>query len=162
MAVDVFIVSGFLGAGKTTFIQKLMREVFRGVRLAVVENDFGEESVDASLLGTSGVLVTELNSGCICCSLSGDFVRAFLDMLGRFKPEKVIIEPSGVAKLSDVVRACEDPRIAQLAEVRGKITVVDASSCRKYADNFGEFFEDQIEHADTILLSRTGRSPDRT
>jgi G3E family GTPase len=100
-------------------------------------------------------MVNEINSGCICCSLSGDFVRAFADMLGQFEPDYVIIEPSGVAKLSDVVLACEDPKIASLAAVRGKITVVDVNNCKKYIDNFGEFFEDQIQHADTILLNRT-------
>ncbi|MDR1481145.1 MAG: GTP-binding protein [Synergistaceae bacterium] len=159
MAADIFIIAGFLGAGKTTLIQKLIREVFQDKRTAVVENDFGEESVDASLLGASGVMVNEINSGCICCSLSGNFVRAFGDMLDQFKPDHVIIEPSGVAKLSDVVLACEDPRIAPLAGVRGKITVVDVNSCKKYIDNFGEFFEDQIQHADTVLLSKIDAPP---
>jgi G3E family GTPase len=159
MAADIFIISGFLGAGKTTLIQKLIREALQGKRAAIVENDFGEESIDASLLGSSGIMVNEINSGCICCSLSGNFVRAFVDMLGQFEPDCVIIEPSGVAKLSDVVLACEDPKIASLAAVRGKITVVDVNNCKKYIDNFGEFFEDQIQHADTILLNRMDGLP---
>ncbi|HAG11982.1 MAG TPA: hypothetical protein DCK76_11565 [Desulfotomaculum sp.] len=121
--------------------------------------DFGEISVDAALLKSGGVEVKEINSGCICCSLSGDFVKALKELLSRFHPDKIIIEPSGVGKLSDIMKACSDPRIHPLAQVKAKITVVDVKRCKMYLDNFGEFFEDQIENADTILLSRTGDFP---
>jgi G3E family GTPase len=143
-------------------IQKLIAEAFRSDKVAIVENDFGEVNVDAALLGVSGVEVTEINSGCICCSLSGDFVEALREVLDRFKPDKVVIEPSGVAKLSDVIQACSDSRVASMAELCGKITVIDANRCQTYLDNFGEFFENQIQHADTILLSKIGNSPHKT
>jgi G3E family GTPase len=156
MPAKIYIVSGFLGAGKTTLIQKLIDEAFRNDKVAIVENDFGEANVDAALLGASGIEVTEINSGCICCNLSGDFVDALREVLDRFKPDKVIIEPSGVAKLSDVVQACLDPRIAPSAELCKKITVVDVNRCKIYLDNFGEFFENQIQCADAILLSKIG------
>jgi G3E family GTPase len=158
MPAKLYIVSGFLGAGKTTLIRKLIDEAFRNDKVAIVENDFGEANVDAALLGASGIEVTEINSGCICCNLSGDFVDALREVLDRFKPDKVVIEPSGVAKLSDVVQACLDPRIAPSAELCKKITVVDVNRCKIYLDNFGEFFENQIQCADAILLSKIGDS----
>ncbi|MDR1159180.1 MAG: GTP-binding protein [Syntrophomonadaceae bacterium] len=154
MAAEIYLVSGFLGAGKTTFIQKMLDEVFRDDKVVLIENDFGEIGVDAALLKSSGVEVTEINAGCICCSLSGDFVKALKELLERFRPDKIVIEPSGVAKLSDIIKVCHDPRIMPLAEVRAKITVVDVKRCKTYLDNFGEFFEDQIQNADIILLSR--------
>ncbi len=161
MAAEIYAVSGFLGAGKTTLIQKLLKEAFRDRQVVLIENDFGEISVDAALLQSGNVEVKEINSGCICCSLSGDFVKALKDLLDRFHPDVIMIEPSGVGKLSDVVKACSDPHILPLAKVRAKLTVADVKRCRMYLDNFGEFFEDQIRSADVILLSRTGDFPDK-
>ena len=155
MAIEVNIISGFLGAGKTTFIRKLLKESFQNRKVVLIENDFGEISVDAALMKSSGVTVRELNSGCICCSLSGDFIKSMKEISERFHPEAVIIEPSGVGKLSDIATACNDERLSGLFKVKAKITIADAKRCRMYLENFGEFFEDQIEHADTIVLSRT-------
>ncbi len=161
MAIEIYIVSGFLGAGKTTLIQKLLTEAFQTEKVVLIENDFGEISVDAALLKTGGIEVKEINSGCICCSLSGDFVRALKELWSRFHPDKIIIEPSGVGKLSDIVKACSDPYILPFAKVKAKITVVDVKRCKTYLDNFGEFFEDQIQNANVILLSRTENFPDK-
>ena len=161
MVTEIYIISGFLGAGKTTLIQKLLKEAFQNEKVALIENDFGEISVDAALLKSSGIEIKEINAGCICCSLSGDFVQALKELLTRFHPDKIIIEPSGVGKLSDVVKACADPRIQSLAAVKSKITVVDVKRCKIYLENFGEFFEDQIQNADVVLLSRTDVFPDR-
>lgn len=161
MATEIYIISGFLGAGKTTLIQKLLKEAFQNEKVALIENDFGDISVDAALLKSSGIEIKEMNAGCICCSLSGDFVKALKELLTRFQPDKIIIEPSGVGKLSDVVKACSDPRIAALAKVKSRVTVADVKRCKMYLENFGEFFEDQIEHADMILLSRTDAFPDQ-
>lgn len=161
MAAEIYVISGFLGAGKTTLIQKLLKEAFRNEKVVLIENDFGEISIDAALLKSSGVEVKEINAGCICCSLSGDFVKALKELLDRFRPDKIMIEPSGVGKLSDIIKACSDPRIKPMATVKGKITVADVKRCQMYLDNFGEFFEDQIKHADVVLLSRTERFPDK-
>lgn len=161
MVSDIYIISGFLGAGKTTLIQKLINESFKKDKVVLIENDFGEISVDAALLQSGSVEVKEINSGCICCSLSGDFVKAVKELLDRFHPDKIIIEPSGVGKLSDIIKACSDPRIQQLAKVKAKITVTDVKRCKMYLDNFGEFFEDQIKNADVILLSRTEDYPEK-
>jgi G3E family GTPase len=161
MTTEIYIVSGFLGAGKTTLIQKLIKESFQKDKIALIENDFGEISVDAALLKSGGVEVKEINSGCICCSLSGDFVKAVKELLDRFHPDKIIIEPSGVGKLSDIVKACSDQRIQKLVKVKSKITVVDVKRCKMYLDNFGEFFEDQIQNADVVLLNRTEKFPDK-
>ncbi|MCB8817089.1 CobW family GTP-binding protein [Desulfosporosinus shakirovi] len=161
MAAEIYVISGFLGAGKTTLIQKLLKEAFRNEKVVLIENDFGEISVDAALLKSTGVEVKEINAGCICCSLAGDFVKALQELLDRFHPDKIMIEPSGVGKLSDIIKACSDPRIKPLATVKGKITVADVKRCQMYLDNFGEFFEDQIKHADLVLLSRTERFPDK-
>ena len=161
MATEIYIIAGFLGAGKTTLIQKLLQQAFQRDKVVLIENDFGEISVDAALLKSGSVEVREINSGCICCSLSGDFVKAIKELLERFHPDKIVIEPSGVGKLSDILKACSDPQIQPLAKVKAKITVVDVKRCKLYLDNFGEFFEDQIQHADTILLSRTGDFPDK-
>lgn len=159
MAADLFIISGFLGAGKTTLIKKLITEGFRNENIVIIENDFGDASVDAALLRTPNIEVRELSSGCICCSLSGDFVRALLDVLKRFKPSKILIEPSGVSKVSDIIKSCSDPRVRRLATLKSAITVVDAKRCKKHLNNFGEFFEDQIKNADVVLLSHTEASP---
>jgi G3E family GTPase len=156
---EIYIISGFLGAGKTTFIQKLLNEAFRNEKLVLIENDFGDISVDAALLKTGGIEVKELSSGCICCSLSGDFVKSLKEISERFHPDKVIIEPSGVGKLSDIIRACEDWRLKGLYEIKAKITVADIKRCRSYLDNFGEFFEDQIRNADIVLFSRSESFP---
>lgn len=161
MTTEIHVISGFLGAGKTTLIQKLLQEAFKGEKVVLIENDFGDISVDAALLQSGGVEVKELNSGCICCSLSGDFVKALKELLDRFHPDKVIIEPSGVGKLSDIMKVCSDPHIQPLAKIKSKITVADVKRCKMYLDNFGEFFEDQIQHADVILLSRTEDFPDK-
>ncbi len=161
MATEIYVISGFLGAGKTTLIQKLLKEAFKQEKVVLIENDFGEISVDAALLKSGGIEVKEINSGCICCSLSGDFVKALKELLERYRPDKIIIEPSGVGKLSDVMKACSDPRILPLAKVKSKITVVDVKRCKMYLDNFGEFFEDQIQNADVLALSRTEDFPDK-
>jgi G3E family GTPase len=152
---DIYIVSGFLGAGKTTLIRKLLAEALRGEKTVIVENDFGEVGIDAALLRTSGAEVEEISAGCICCSLSGDLVKTLKKMLVRYKPDKLIIEPSGVGKLSDIAESCADEGLRGLAILRHKLTVVDAVRCRSYLENFGEFFADQIGYADTVLLSRT-------
>ncbi len=161
MTTDIYVISGFLGAGKTTLIQKLLKEAFQKEKVVLIENDFGEISVDAALLKEGNVEVTEISSGCICCSLSGDFVKALKEVLDRFRPDKIVIEPSGVGKLSDIVKSCSDPRIQPLARVQRKITVADVKRCKMYLDNFGEFFEDQIKNADIIVLSRIEVFPDR-
>jgi len=161
MSTEIYVISGFLGAGKTTLIQKLLREAFSKERVVLIENDFGEISVDAALLKSGGIEVKEINSGCICCSLSGDFVKALSDLLQRFRPDKIIIEPSGVGKLSDIIKTCSHPRLWPPAQVKAKITVVDIKRCKIYLDNFGEFFEDQIQNADVILFSRTGEFPEK-
>lgn len=155
---EIYIISGFLGAGKTTLIQKLLTEAFPEKKIALVENDFGEVSVDAALLKGGGYQVKELNTGCICCTLTGDFIAALHSLLKSYHPDVVLIEPSGVGKLSDVEKACQ--AIPQ-ADILGKITVVDVKRCQSYLENFGEFFEDQVIHADTILFSRTASFPDR-
>ncbi|MDR1217095.1 MAG: cobalamin biosynthesis protein CobW [Oscillospiraceae bacterium] len=160
MSANMYIVSGFLGAGKTTLIRKLIDEAFGGERVVLVENDFGEVSVDAALMRAGGVEVAELASGCICCSISDDFVKSLRELLVRYKPDNVIIEPSGVGKLSDITASCSDGSIRALAGLRGAITVVDAVRCNMYAENFGEFFEDQIANANAVVLSRCDGSPD--
>ncbi len=162
MAAEIYIISGFLGAGKTTLIRKLLNDSFQKGNVALIENDFGEISVDAALMRDSNIEVREMNSGCICCSISGDFVNSVRDLLEKFHPDKIIIEPSGVGKLSDIYRSCLDLRIQGLAKVKRKITVVDINCCRKYLDNFGEFFKDQIENADVVILSRTNKYPHKT
>lgn len=150
---DVYIVSGFLGAGKTTWIQKMLAEAFECRKVALIENDFGKVSFDAAVLKQQGINVTEMNSGCICCSLSGNFTGAVAELQKSYAPEILIIEPSGVGKLSDVVRAVKAAGEKQAVRIAGSITIVDAKRFRLYMENFGEFFEDQIGHADVILLS---------
>lgn len=149
------IISGFLGAGKTTLIKKMLSEVFSGQKIVLIENEFGEIGIDGGFLKDSGVEITEMNSGCICCSLVGDFGTALKEVLKKFNPDRVIIEPSGVGKLSDVIKAVE--KVAEDIEVEldHSITVADANKCKIYMKNFGEFFNNQIEYADIIVLSRT-------
>lgn len=161
MKTDIYIISGFLGAGKTTLIDRLLRERFDPRETVVIENDFGEVSLDTSLIRSGGFAVKELSAGCICCSLSGDFQAAILEVLREFSPKQILIEPSGVGKLSDIESACRSPKIANTARIRRRITVADVVRCRMYLDNFGEFYEDQIRHADAILLSRTEQNPDQ-
>ena len=151
----VDIISGFLGAGKTTFIKKLIEEVFPGEKLVLIENEFGEIGIDGGFLKDAGVEITEMNSGCICCTLVGDFSKALQKVLTEYQPDRVIIEPSGVGKLSDVVKAIEGVKEEADIEIDGRITVVDGKKAKIYMRNFGEFFENQVEHASTIVISRT-------
>lgn len=149
------VISGFLGAGKTTLIKKMLQEVFHGQKIVLIENEFGEIGIDGGFLKDAGIEITEMNSGCICCSLVGDFGTALKEVLTKFAPDRILIEPSGVGKLSDVMKAVEG--VAETAEVEldGSLTVADATKCKIYMKNFGEFFNNQIEFADTIVLSRT-------
>ena len=150
------IISGFLGAGKTTLIKKLLNEAFQGEKLVLIENEFGEIGIDGGFLKEAGVEITEMNSGCICCSLVGDFGTALKEVLDTYAPDRVIIEPSGVGKLSDVIGAVERVRDGGVAlELDSFVTVVDATKCKIYMKNFGEFFNNQVEHASAIFLSRT-------
>lgn len=148
------IVSGFLGAGKTTLIKKLIDEAFKGEKLVLIENEFGEIGIDGGFLKDAGIEITEMNSGCICCSLVGDFGTALKEVLERFAPDRILIEPSGVGKLSDVTKAVADIDDANI-ELAKSIVVADVTKCKMYMKNFGEFYNNQIEHADVIVLSRT-------
>ena len=147
------IISGFLGAGKTTLIKKLIAEAFPGEKLVLIENEFGEIGIDGGFLKEAGIQITEMNSGCICCSLVGDFGKALKEVLEKYTPDRVIIEPSGVGKLSDVVKAVQD--IGDSVVINSTATVVDASKCKMYMKNYGEFYNNQIEYAGTVILSRT-------
>ena len=150
------IISGFLGAGKTTLIKKLLNEAFKGEKLVLIENEFGEIGIDGGFLKDAGVEITEMNSGCICCSLVGDFGTALKEVLDTYTPDRVIIEPSGVGKLSDVIAAVERVKDAGVElHLNSFVTVVDATKAKIYMKNFGEFFNNQVEHASAILLSRT-------
>ncbi len=153
------IVSGFLGAGKTTLIKKLIKEAFEGEKLVLIENEFGEIGIDGGFLKDSGINITEMNSGCICCSLVGDFGTALGEVLEKYSPDRIIIEPSGVGKLSDVIKAVlgvKEKLPEETVKLNSSVTVADASKCKMYMKNFGEFYNNQIEHASTIVLSRTG------
>ena len=147
------IISGFLGAGKTTLIKKLIAEAFPGEKLVLIENEFGEIGIDGGFLKEAGIQITEMNSGCICCSLVGDFGQALKEVLEKYTPDRVIIEPSGVGKLSDVIKAVQD--IGDSVVINSTATVVDASKCKMYMKNYGEFYNNQIEYAGTVILSRT-------
>ncbi len=150
--IDIF--SGFLGAGKTTLIKKLIKEAYAGEKLVLIENEFGEIGIDGGFLKDAGIEITEMNSGCICCSLVGDFTEALVQVLDRFAPDRILIEPSGVGKLSDVIRAVEKV-VSDNVVLNSFTTVADATKCRIYMKNFGEFYNDQIQHAGCIVLSRT-------
>lgn len=153
--IDIF--SGFLGAGKTTLIRKLIAEAYKGEKLVLIENEFGEIAIDGGFLKDAGVEITEMNSGCICCTLVGDFEKALKKVMDEYTPDRIIIEPSGVGKLSDVAHAVEK---VEGAVIGAKVTVVDAGKCRMYMRNFGEFFNDQVENADLIVMSRTDTAPE--
>lgn len=148
------IVSGFLGAGKTTLIKKLLAEAYQGEKLVLIENEFGEISIDGGFLKESGVQISEMSSGCICCSLVGDFNQALKDVKAQFQPDRILIEPSGVGKLSDVIVAVKNAETEDL-KLNSFVTVADASKVKVYIKNFGEFYNNQIESAGTIILSRT-------
>ena len=155
--IDIF--SGFLGAGKTTLIKKLIKEAYAGEKVVLIENEFGEIGIDGGFLADAGIEITEMNSGCICCSLVGDFSKALVKVLEEYNPDRIIIEPSGVGKLSDVIRA------AKTAEEHGAVlncftTVADVNKCKMYMKNFGEFYNDQIKHASSIVLSHTQSARD--
>jgi len=153
------IISGFLGAGKTTFIQKMLKDVLHKEKVVLIENEFGEIGIDGGFLKDAGIEIKEMNSGCICCSLVGDFGTALKEVIDTYKPERILIEPSGVGKLSDVIKAVADLEVGKEdmkdVSLNAAVAVVDVSKCKMYIKNFGEFFINQIEHAGTIVLSRT-------
>ena len=149
------IISGFLGAGKTTFIKKLLQEAISGEQVVLIENEFGEIGIDGGFLKDAGIEIREMNSGCICCSLVGDFGKSLAEVLTKYSPDRIIIEPSGVGKLSDVIKAVVDVSADMDVQLNSAVTIVDAAKCKMYMKNFGEFFNNQIEHAGTIVLSRT-------
>ena len=153
--IDIF--SGFLGAGKTTLIKKLIKEAYAGEKVVLIENEFGEIGIDGGFLQDAGINVTEMNSGCICCSLVGDFSKALQKVVAQYAPERILIEPSGVGKLSDVIKAVENAKLDNAA-LNAFCTVVDASKCKMYMKNFGEFFNDQVENAGCIILSHTDKT----
>lgn len=150
--IDIF--SGFLGAGKTTLIKKLIAEAYTGEQLVLIENEFGEIGIDGGFLQEAGISITEMNSGCICCSLVGDFGKALRQVMDTYHPDRILIEPSGVGKLSDVIRAVQNLEMHDVV-LNGFTTVVDATKAKMYMRNFGEFFNNQVEHASAIILSRT-------
>ena len=152
------IISGFLGAGKTTLIKKLLSGAFKNEKVVLLENEYGEVGVDSGFMKDSGIQITELNSGCICCTLVGDFSRALDELIETYHPDRIVIEPSGVGKLSDIRKVVVDLMKDHEITLEGSATVADVSKCRMYAKNFGEFFIDQIENAETIILSRTQKA----
>ncbi|WP_417078522.1 GTP-binding protein [Hominenteromicrobium sp.] len=157
--IDIF--SGFLGAGKTTLIRKLISEAFKGEKLVLIENEFGEIAIDGGFLQDAGIEITEMSQGCICCSLVGDFGKALRQVLETYHPDRILIEPSGVGKLSDVIRAVQNLHMENVT-LNSFTTVADANKCKMYMKNFGEFYNDQIEHANSIILSRTdGIKPEK-
>ena len=153
--IDIF--SGFLGAGKTTLIKKLLSEALNGSKTVLIENEFGEIGIDGGFLKEAGIEIKEMNSGCICCSLVGDFGESLKEVLNTYAPERILIEPSGVGKLSDVMKAVQGVHTDQEVQLNSAVSVVDASKCKVYIKNFGEFFVNQIQYAGTIILSRTGK-----
>ena len=152
------IISGFLGAGKTTFIKKLLKEAFEGEQVVLIENEFGEIGIDGGFLKEAGIEIKEMNSGCICCSLVGDFEKSLKEVIDTYHPDRILIEPSGVGKLSDVIKAVQDAQANLDAHLNSFTTVVDVTKCRIYSKNFGEFFSNQIEYAGAIILSRTDKA----
>lgn len=158
MKTKVDIISGFLGSGKTTLIKKLMAEKLYDEKLVIIENEFGEIGIDGSILKESGIEVKEINSGCICCTLVGDFGTSIEEVLHKYKPDRIIIEPSGVGKLSDILKACDSLSSKDLLTINMVITVVDILKYKMYILNFGEFYENQIKHAKTIIISRSQKA----
>ena len=156
--IDIF--SGFLGAGKTTLIKKLIEEAYHGEKIVLIENEFGEIGIDGGFLAEAGIQINEMNSGCICCSLVGDFAEALKKVIAEFAPDRILIEPSGVGKLSDVIKAVKNAD-TEGAELNGFTTIVDANKCKMHMKNFGEFFNDQVENAGCIVLSHTGKMTDQ-
>ncbi len=154
------IISGFLGAGKTTLIKKLLKDALAGTRVVLIENEFGEIGIDGGFLKEAGIEIREMNSGCICCSLVGDFGTSLREVMSTYTPERILIEPSGVGKLSDVMKAVQDASEGSDMELNSAVAVVDASKCKLYIKNFGEFFVNQIEYAGTIILTRTDKVSD--
>ena len=153
--IKVDIISGFLGAGKTTLIKHLLKSVYAGENVVLIENEFGEIGIDGGFLKEAGIEIREMNSGCICCSLVGDFATSLKEVVERYTPDRILIEPSGVGKLSDVVKAVENVALDLNLEVCYKVAVIDVSKCKMYLKNFGEFYKNQIENADTVIFSRT-------
>ncbi len=151
------IVSGFLGAGKTTLIKKLLKDALKDTKVVLIENEFGEIGIDGGFLKEAGIEIKEMNSGCICCSLVGDFGTSLKEVLDTYSPERILIEPSGVGKLSDVMKAVQNAMTDRKVELNSAVAVVDACKCKMYIKNFGEFFINQIEHAGTVILSRTDK-----
>ena len=152
------IISGFLGAGKTTLIKKLLSEAFKGEQVVLIENEFGEIGIDGGFLKESGIEIREMNSGCICCSLVGDFGKSLREVVDTYHPDRILIEPSGVGRLSDVIKAVRDVQGDIDAQLNSFSTVVDVTKCRIYRKNFGEFFSNQIEYAGAVILSRTDKA----
>ena len=152
------IVSGFLGAGKTTLIKKLLKEALAGTQVVLIENEFGEIGIDGGFLKESGIKIREMNAGCICCSLVGDFGKSLKEVMEQYHPDRILIEPSGVGKLSDVMRAVNNAAVGTDMEMNSAVAVVDATKAKMYIRNFGEFFLNQIENAGTILLTRTDKA----
>ena len=157
--IDIF--SGFLGAGKTTLIKKLIKEAFQGEKIVLIENEFGEIGIDGGFMREAGIQVNELNSGCICCSLVGDFREALKKVVETYHPDRILIEPSGVGKLSDVTRAVEGVGETLPVSLNSFVTVADVNKVKMYMKNFGEFYDDQISHASCIILSRTGSADEK-
>ena len=157
--IDIF--SGFLGAGKTTLIKKLIKEAFQGEKIVLIENEFGEIGIDGGFMREAGIQVNELNSGCICCSLVGDFSEALKKVVETYHPDRILIEPSGVGKLSDVTRAVEGVGETLPVSLNSFVTVADVNKVKMYMKNFGEFYDDQISHASCIILSRTGSADEK-
>lgn len=155
----VDIISGFLGSGKTTLIKKLLQEKLSAEKVVIIENEFGEIGIDGTILKNAGTEVKEMNSGCICCTLAGSFETTIQEVIQQFNPERIIIEPSGVGKLSEIIKACQAPKLKANLHINMLITVVDVFKFERYLANFGEFFENQIKYAKTILLSRTEKAP---
>lgn len=158
MKTKVDIISGFLGAGKTTLIKKLLEEKLHKENVVIIENEFGEIGIDGSILKKSNIEVREINSGCICCSLVGEFGKSIEEIVLKYKPDRILIEPSGVGKLSDVIKACDKPNIKNIITINMIITVVDVLKYKDYITNFGEFYENQVKNAKTIVLSKTKKT----
>lgn len=155
MKIKIDIFSGFLGAGKTMLIKKLLKEAFQNEKIALIENEFGEVGIDGAILKKSNIDIKEINAGCICCSVASDFESSIKEVISKYKPQRIIIEPSGVGKLSEVLNVCKNEDIKKIAEINSIITVVDSTKAEIYIKNFSEFYKNQIQNARTLMLSRT-------